>query len=217
MSHVVLLGDSIFDNRAYTLGEPDVAAQLRGFLPRGWSVTLLAIDGSTTLHIPDQLSQLPKAASHLVLSVGGNNALTEASRLGLGLFGPPDAPAMKGLASMADLFEEFEAAYSSCADACLRPGLPLTVCTIYNGYFPDRSYQRVASLALTIFNDVILRVAIARSLPVIDLRLICTAPDDYANPIEPSSIGGRKIAKVIADLLAETPAHASRTRIFRYS
>ena len=38
----------------------------------------------------------------------------------------------------------------------------------------------------------------ARGLPVIDLRLVCTEPADYANPIEPSVQGGRKIAAAIA-------------------
>jgi hypothetical protein len=30
------------------------------------------------------------------------------------------------------------------------------------------------------------------------LRLVCTEPSDYANPIEPSGSGGRKIALAIA-------------------
>ena len=48
------------------------------------------------------------------------------------------------------------------------------------------------------FNDVILRVAFEHHLPVIDLRLVCNEPADYANPIEPSGRGGRKIALAIA-------------------
>ncbi len=48
------------------------------------------------------------------------------------------------------------------------------------------------------FNDVILRVAFEHHLPVIDLRLVCNEPVDYANPIEPSGRGGRKIAGAIA-------------------
>ncbi len=87
------------------------------------------------------------------------------------------------------------------------------VCTIYNGCFPDKSYQRIASLALAIFNDVIIRVAIERGLSVIDLRLICTAPTDYANPIEPSSIGGEKIAKVIVALVTGRYDQVHGTRI----
>ena len=44
------------------------------------------------------------------------------------------------------------------------------------------------------FNDVILRVAFDNQFTVIDLRSVCDDPTDYANPIEPSGTGGRKIA-----------------------
>jgi len=201
MPHLVLLGDSIFDNGHYTSGGPDVVSQVRSLLTPEWSASLLAVDGSTTVNIPDQVLNLPKESSHLVLSVGGNNALTEASRLGISFFGITNEPASKSLDSLADVSDAFESQYRSAVDACLRPGLPLGVCTIYNGCFPDKSYQRIASLALTIFNDVIIRVAIDRGLPVIDLRSICTTAADYANPIEPSSVGGEKIARAIVGLV----------------
>ncbi len=35
MAHIVLLGDSIFDNAAYTGGAPDVVRQVRQRLPHG--------------------------------------------------------------------------------------------------------------------------------------------------------------------------------------
>ena len=109
MPHLALLGDSIFDNAAYTSGGPDVAAQVRKHLPPDWSVSLLAVDGAMTGNIPDQMQRLPKEATHLVLSVGGNNALAEASRLGISFFGVLDAPNSKGLDSLSDVSEEFEA------------------------------------------------------------------------------------------------------------
>lgn len=201
MPHLVLLGDSIFDNAHYTSGGPDVVSQVRDLLPSGWGASLLAIDGATTANIPDQMQRLPKECSHLVLSVGGNNALMEASRLGISFFGMTGEPNSQSLDSLADISDAFESQYRSAVDVCLRPGLPLGVCTIYNGCFPDPSYQRIASVALAIFNDAITRVAIERDLPVIDLRSICAASADYANPIEPSSIGGEKIAKVIVALV----------------
>ena len=133
-------------------------------------------------------------------------------RLGVSFFGMTAEPTSKALDSLADVSSAFEAGYRSAVNACLRPRLPLGVCTIYNGCFPDQSYQRIASLALAIFNDVIIRVASEHSLPVIDLRLICTAPADYANPIEPSSIGGEKIAKAIVALVTgrENQIHGTR-------
>jgi hypothetical protein len=36
-------------------------------------------------------------------------------------------------------------------------------------------------------------------LPVLELRRVCTSVIDYANPIEPSDIGGAKIAKRILE------------------
>jgi GDSL-like Lipase/Acylhydrolase family len=193
MPHLALLGDSIFDNAQYTSGGPDVASQVRRLLPSAWDVSLLAVDGSTTLNIPDQMQRLPKGSTHLVLSVGGNNALTEASRLGISFFNFPGTPTSKALDSLADISADFEAQYRSAVDVCLRPGLPLGVCTIYNGCFPDKAYQRIASLALAVFNDVILRVAIERDLPVIDLRLICTDPQTMRTPSNPRRSGERKL------------------------
>ena len=51
MPHVVLLGDSIFDNRAYTNGGPDFVTQLRDVLPPDWDASLAAIDGHVTKDI----------------------------------------------------------------------------------------------------------------------------------------------------------------------
>ena len=55
MSHVVLVGDSIFDNAAYTDGGPDVVSQVRGLLPPGWDATLLAVDGAIADDVPRQI------------------------------------------------------------------------------------------------------------------------------------------------------------------
>jgi len=67
-------------------------------------------------------------------------------------------------------------------------------------------------VALTVFNDAIVRTACAHGLDVIDLRAVCEQPRDYANPIEPSSIGGAKIARAIADIV--TGAATPMARLF---
>lgn len=192
MPHVVLLGDSIFDNAAYTQGGPDVISQLRELLPAGWQASLLAVDGSTSEDVPWQLARLPADATHLVLSAGGNDALMH-----LGLFDIAVDRVAKSLSALADIAQDFEKKYRRTVTACLERGLPLTTCTIYNGCAPDKEFQRRASTALMVFNDVILRTGIEFGLPMIDLRFVCSLPEDYANPIEPSSIGGAKIARCI--------------------
>jgi len=212
MTHLVLLGDSIFDNAAYTSGGPDVCSQVKRLLPPSWNATLLAVDGSTTINIPGQMDRLPNDATHLILSVGGNDALTEASRLGISPFNFQSPSPSPSLSALADISDTFALHYRQAIAACLNTRLPLAVCTIYNGCFFDPFQQRIASTALTIFNDVIIRVAIEHSLPIIDLRPICSTPADYANPIEPSSIGGEKIAKAIVALVTVS-ASARGTRL----
>jgi hypothetical protein len=81
VGHVVLLGDSIFDNGAYTRGGPDVVTQLRSLLPRGWSATLLAVDGDRISDVSRRLSKTPADATDQVLSVGGNDALAHGDLL----------------------------------------------------------------------------------------------------------------------------------------
>ena len=192
MPHLALLGDSIFDNAAYTGGDPDVITHVRRNLPTGWEASLCAVDGSTTEDIPAQLAALPSNTTHLVLSIGGNNALLRADVLETPVLSSADA-----LRLMADVARQFEVEYKKVVAACLDRKLPLVLCTIYHGNFEQEDYQRRVAVALTVFNDVIIRTAVDNHLTVIDLRLVCCMPRDYANPIEPSSFGGEKIAKTV--------------------
>ena len=72
--------------------------------------------------------------------------------------------------------------------------LPLAVCTIYEARFAGPVVRRVAATALTTLNDAITREAFARGVDCIDLRIVCDEDSDFANPIEPSTKGGAKIA-----------------------
>jgi hypothetical protein len=209
MPHVVLLGDSIFDNGAYVGGGPDVIRQLRRILPNGWTATLAAVDGAVTGIVARQVQQVPPDASHLVVSVGGNDALghvrilEDASR--------SIADALNRLAGIGDGFEHD---YRAMLDRVLARALLTAVCTIYDPRYPDPRMQRLAVSGLTVFNDAIMRQAFARGLPLIDLRLVCDEDVDYANPIEPSSHGGEKIVHAIARLLTEHDFSRRRTEVF---
>ena len=50
---------------------------------------------------------------------------------------------------------------------------------------------------VSLFNDIVYRTANKYSADVLELREIFVRPEDYANPIEPSHIGGGKLAKAI--------------------
>lgn len=208
MPHVVLLGDSIFDNAAYVAGGPDVAAQLRGLLPEGWEATLAAVDGAVVTDVARQIPRIPRGATHLVLSVGGNDALGHVD-----LLDRPARSAAEVLDLLADARDGFAGRYRAMRGSLLRLDLPLTICTIYEGALPEPALQRRASTALTVFNDVILRVAFEAGTDVIDLRRVCDDPADYANPIEPSVRGGAKIAGAILAVVTAEDSKG-RTRIF---
>jgi len=205
---MVLLGDSIFDNAAYVAGAPDVIRQVRARLPSGSKATLAALDGSKIGDVRRQLRRVPADATHLVLSVGGNDALGSSDFLGA-----PVRSAAEALSALADIGAEFERGYLAMLEEVLARGIPTAICTIYYPRFPDAALQKVAVAALTVFNDSIVRAAFAHDLPLLDLRLICTDEKDYANPIEPSARGGEKIARAIVELVKHGFV-GSRTEVF---
>lgn len=196
--HVVLLGDSTFDNKAYVAGGPDVVTQLRGRLPAGWRCTLAAVDGAMAGDVPRQLQRAARDATHLVISVGGNDALRQEAVLR-----EPARSVGEALARLAQVRDRFHEDYRAMLDAILPRALPVAVCTIYDPRFPDPARQRLATAGLALFNDVIIREGSARSQVLIDLRLVCNQPEDLANSIEPSIQGGGKIAAAIARFVTE--------------
>jgi hypothetical protein len=205
MNHVVLLGDSVFDNAAYVAGGPDVVKQLRSLLPSGWRATLGAVDGSVTGGVERQLGRLPPDASHLVISAGGNDALGYASILEARAQSVAEA-----VDRLASVRERFGQDYERMLDRVMERRLSTAVCTIYDTRIPQPRWRLVVT-ALSVFNDCITRAAFARDLPVIDLRLLCNQDEDYANPIEPSVRGGEKIAAAITGLMVKPPADRSRS------
>jgi lysophospholipase L1-like esterase len=200
VGHVVLLGDSIFDNAAYVAGAPDVIRQVRKRLPQGSKATLVAVDGSKIGDVGRQLRRVPLDATHLVLSIGGNDALGSSDFLSA-----PARSTAEALSGLADIGDDFERGYLAMLTDVLAHELPTAICTIYYPRFPDAALQKMAVAALTVFNDCIVRAAFAHGLPLLDLRLICTEAGDYANPIEPSAQGGEKIARAIAEFVERRP------------
>jgi hypothetical protein len=208
MNHIVLLGDSIFDNAAYVGNGPSVIKQVNSQLPGNWQASLLANDGDTTIQVAQQLTQLTLDTTHLALSVGGNDALGCIARLESVV-----ATVKQGLVALTEIKTEFEINYQALLSTLMALKKPLLVCTIY-----DRVPGLPAELrtALSLFNDVILRAAIQHALPVLDLRMICTEPDDYSevSPIEPSSKGGCKLAAKMVAAVSEHDFSKRGCRIY---
>ena len=199
MNHLILLGDSIFDNAAYVPGQPDVIQQVRARIPTEWNASLLARDGAVTRDVRNQLQKLPGDASNLIISVGGNDALNATPILFENVRSVAEAVMKLSVAQ-----EQFATEYRAMLDAVTERQLPAAVCTIYDGRAESEMQQRINVTALALFNDVITREAFQRGLPLIDLRLVCYEPEDYANPIEPSARGGEKIVSAIVQAITES-------------
>ncbi len=207
MSHIVLLGDSIFDNGAYVhrdRGEEPVIDQLRARLPRGWGATLAARDGSVACNVCQQLQQMPPDASHLLISVGGNDALGQSQ-----ILQEPALSVGEVLASLARSRERFRREYREMLQTVCGLGKPTVVCTIYDqfslsGELSVPGGNEVLRAALAVFNDVIIDEAVRARLSVLDLRRVCDERADYSDifPIEPSAIGSARYAQAICRIVA---------------
>ena len=127
MAHVVLLGDSIFDNAAYVPGGVPVIEQLRTNLPAEWSATLLAVDGHVISDVEVQLERMPADATHLVISCGGNDALEY-----LPVLSEPAGTVADVFHRFANIRAEFGARYRRMLDLVNATGRFVAVCTIYD-------------------------------------------------------------------------------------
>jgi hypothetical protein len=208
MPHLVLLGDSIFDNGVYVPGHPAVIEQVRSALPGDWQATLLAVDGNVAIDVIRHLERLPADATHLAVSTGGNNALIASSVLA-----QPARSVSEVLHEMADIQGDFRREYRTMLADVLGRRMPTVVCTIYDAI---PGLERDAAAALTLFNDVILREAIAAGIPVLELRLLCDEASDYSplSPIEPSHLGGRKIAEALARIVTRHDFSRGETVVY---
>lgn len=189
--HIVLLGDSIFDNAKYVPDGLSVIEHLRQIIPANWQATLVAVDGDATPDVFSQTKRIPETATHLIVSIGGNDALGST-----GVMTQQVDTVLFALHHLNIIRRRFRNEYRDMLAEVLALRLPTAVCTIYDavpGLEPE------LQTALCIFNDSICREAMAAGVPIIDLRAVCHEPEDYStvSPIEPSAVGGAKIARAI--------------------
>lgn len=211
MEHIVLLGDSIFDNAPYVPPGTEVVAQLRARLDSQDRVSLLARDGDVLADVTGQVARvgrLEAPPTWLLVSCGGNDVL--------GLVGEMQR-STRSVLEAAELLSSwqsgFQCNYRRMLGVVLAQNKPTAVATIYDSVPGLTSGLRAA---LSIFNDVIMREAIRLGLPVLDLRMVCGEAGDYSSesPIEPSAQGAAKIAAAILRLVRVHDPAASHTVVY---
>ncbi|CAF0754996.1 unnamed protein product [Rotaria sp. Silwood1] len=177
--NIILLGDSIFDNRSYVgRDQPAVIDQLKTKVKDfGWNATLLAVDGNVLSHIADQIKHVPCDATHLFISTVRNVG--------------------EALLVLSKIKKKFEKDYVDMLQKVTKLKLPVTTCTIYNPRFDNSQQQTMCETGLSALNDIIITESAKHGIPVIDLKTIFNDPNDYANSIEPDVQGGMKIVENI--------------------
>ena len=167
-------------------------------------------------HIRNKLSE----ASHIVVSIGGNDLLNNISFLQttselskimgkgamIGKWGVKELNPSRNKVfeeTYFEIIEPFKKQYETIVANLSNHRANLLLCTVYEGDLVDSDefsdVNNSSKTMVSIFNDIVYRVANKYGADVLELRDIFVRPEDYANPIEPSHIGGGKLAEAIYD------------------
>ena len=200
MAYVTLLGDSIIDNKIYVNpGELSVKEHLED--QSGYVFNQIAVDGHTTDDVIEyQLGKVNnKLTTHNVLSIGGNDLL---GHLGF-LKNNIELTAIEILEQAVVLLAPIKNRYRTIVKNLSQQTPNLLLCTVYEGNLVGDSFYSDVAFAskamVSMFNDIVFNTGSSFKADVLELRNIFTTPDDYANPIEPSHIGGKKLSKEILE------------------
>ena len=204
-TQLVLLGDSIIDNKTYVLdGEFSVLEHIQS--KSETPVTQLALDGATTDDvISSQINVIPFGTSHIVLSVGGNDLLNEIGFLMEDFKYTPNQVLKRCHSLIAPITQKYESIVSQLQTTSRAN---LLLCTVYEGNLEDSAiYDDIAISSramLSLFNDSIYKTHNKFRTGVLELRNIFIEKEDYANPIEPSHQGGEKLATELVEWVDAT-------------
>ena len=194
--HVSLLGDSIIDNKVY-VGEGELSVTEHLQHKSSSYFTMIAVDGDTTKDVLDnQLDNLKESVSHIVLSIGGNDLLQNLHLL------QDETSGMKfALEKCSELISQIQENYIKILEHLSQYDAKVLLCTVYEGDLESdlllAKYDKAGQVMLKMHNDTVYYLASKFEVDVLELRNIFTNKEDYANPIEPSHIGGGKLAKAI--------------------
>jgi hypothetical protein len=205
--HVVLIGDGLGDlARANERG----AGTLEGTLMPGrrdqWKLSVIAAD---QIGRSSPLFNFPDDATHVVISIEGNQAIRES-----GLLEGKPASMAAGLARLSYAADQFENKVEALIQAAQATRLPTVICSMWPPRYQDPTHQRAAVAALGIFNSRILRRAVEARISLVDLRPVCNEPEDYADDTMLSRHGLQKAANVISRALFEVSRRGSGTEVF---
>lgn len=203
--HIVLLGDSTLDNGRYldmARGELSVEKQLQKVcMEHNWGMTVLAQDGSLLEDVKyRQLPLIPECATHIVFSASGNDLLSLLNEMVVANFTLSSMYATIGSGlnkvsqNYRDILQELKAL-----------GCHLACCTLYQPNFNHLFFKSLAGFSLGLHNSRIKQTSVDLDCSVIDFANMFDSSEDFANPLELSTVGGSKLVENVSAFVQDHP------------
>jgi hypothetical protein len=204
MAVVNLLGDSIIDNKIY-VGPHELSVTEHLHNLSDDVINSIAVDGHTTKDvIHAQLDLLPQYSTHQVLSIGGNDLLQNMYFLK----NQERLTTNEVFEQAVGIMAPIKRRYQTIVEKLSLQDSNILLCTVYEGNLLNDPLLYDIALSskamVSMLNDIVYSTANTYNAQVLELRTIFTTPKDYANPIEPSHIGGSKFALEINDWIQQS-------------
>ena len=185
--YYLLMGDSILNNEVYVANGKSVNQLLKDSTDN--RTTCLAKNNATIAEVYNQVSKIPdklKSDSEnttIFLSVGGNDILNQsADKEG----GPIDSKVIS------TIFSAYKPLVKSIQNI-----MPKSQLILLDIYYPDNAKYRPLHDSIREWNNQLYNFGTENNLSVLRISDILTKPEDFALDIEPSAIGGKKLADAI--------------------
>jgi hypothetical protein len=181
MPHVIFLGDSVLNNSAFVPFDKTVKSQMFKYA----TVKSFAKNGAILADIPFQISQLPVhidgPQTTIFISIGGNNLLN--------LHNTPNG--------MNKLIKQ----HSNLVDR-VSIYMPTSRIVVFNVYNPlDKRYSVYLNTIREWNRKLKLCVYNAKNIEHADISAVMTHSTDFVHSIEPSAIGGKKLAMLMSSYI----------------
>jgi hypothetical protein len=177
---IILIGDSILNNSNYILDE---SKSVPGLIKAEHSDTyVFAKDGAVITDCVSQIEEIPAknntSKTNIFVSAGGNNILNSQHKISK------------------EMIDTFFQQYSTLIHS-LKTKLPNTQIYLLNLYYPLDSRFKNMYPYIEQWNTLVYEFAETNDLEIIQTNKLIINNEDFTNTVEPSEIGGKKLANVI--------------------
>ena len=190
-STIILLGDSILKNNIYV----EDGQSVEDYLSKKTEATIhcFAKDDSVIINVYTQLYKLHANATNS--NTNATNTNTNATKTCIFLsIGGNDI--LRGEETISRIFKQYIELVEK-----IQEDMPKTKIVLINLYYPtDEKYQKYYS-SIQKWNELLEAYATDQQhIDVLDASIILTTSSDFTYDIEPSEIGGNKLANKIASI-----------------